>query len=163
MVCIKIRECVNIYVKNIWRNKMIIAMLSGTLMSIQGVWNTQVTKVCGLWVTNMWVQFTALLTCVCIWFYMGRDTVTSLLKVEPRYLLAGGILGAGITWTVIKSIESLGPAKAALFIVVTQIIVSYIIELFGVFQVEKTPFEWKKLLGIGITLIGLWVFHYGEK
>ncbi len=138
---------------------MIIAMISGALMSIQGVWNTQVTKTTGLWVANMWVQFTALLACVCVWFYMGRDSITTLIKVEPRYMLAGGILGAGITWTVIKSMESLGPAKAVLLIVVTQIIVAYVIELMGLFQVEKTGFEWRKVLGIGIALLGLWIFY----
>ena len=37
-------------------------------------------------------------------------------------------------------------AKATLFIVVTQIIVAYTIELFGWFGVEKAPFEWRKPL-----------------
>ena len=41
-----------------------IAILSGTLMSIQGVWNTQVTKQSGLWVSTGWVQLTAFLVCV---------------------------------------------------------------------------------------------------
>lgn len=139
---------------------LIIAMISGALMSIQGVWNTQVTKTTGLWVANMWVQFTALLACICIWAYMGRDSITTLVKVEPRYMLAGGILGAGITWTVIKSMDALGPAKAVLFIVVTQIIIAYLIELFGLFQVAKAEFEWRKVIGVGITLIGLWIFHH---
>ena len=38
-----------------------IAILSGTLMSIQGVWNTQVTKQSSLWVSTGWVQLTAFL------------------------------------------------------------------------------------------------------
>lgn len=75
-------------------------------------------------------------------------------------MLAGGILGAGITWTVIKSMDALGPAKAVLFIVVTQIIIAYLIELFGLFQVAKAEFEWRKVIGVGITLIGLWIFHH---
>jgi len=43
-----------------------IAILSGTLMSIQGVWNTQVTKQSSLWVSTGWVQLTALGTVFCI-------------------------------------------------------------------------------------------------
>ena len=38
----------------------LIAVLSGTLMSVQGVFNTQVTKTAGMWVSNGWVQFSAL-------------------------------------------------------------------------------------------------------
>ena len=33
------------------------ALLSGALMSIQGVFNTQVTKQTSLWVSTGWVQF----------------------------------------------------------------------------------------------------------
>ncbi len=36
-----------------------IALLSGALMSVQGVFNTQVTKTTGMWVSNAWVQLTA--------------------------------------------------------------------------------------------------------
>ena len=32
----------------------LIALLSGALMSVQGVFNTQVTKTTGLWVSNVW-------------------------------------------------------------------------------------------------------------
>lgn len=140
----------------------IIAMISGALMSIQGVWNTEVTKTTGLWVANMWVQFSALLVCVGIWFFTGRETVTTLLKVEPRYMLLGGAIGAGITWTVIKSVETLGPAKAALMIVVTQLIVAYLIELFGLFQVEKQEFELRKVAGMILALGGIWLFQGGK-
>lgn len=37
----------------------LIAILSGALMSVQGVFNTQVTKTAGMWVSNGWVQLTA--------------------------------------------------------------------------------------------------------
>ena len=37
----------------------LIALLSGALMSVQGVFNTQVTKTTGMWVSNGWVQFSA--------------------------------------------------------------------------------------------------------
>ncbi len=37
----------------------LIALLSGALMSIQGVFNTQVTKSSTIWVANAFVQFTA--------------------------------------------------------------------------------------------------------
>ena len=36
-------------------------------MSVQGVFNTQVTKQTSLWVSAGWVQFTALLVCIGAW------------------------------------------------------------------------------------------------
>jgi len=137
----------------------IIALVSGALMSVQGVFNTQVTKTTGLWVSNGWVQFTALIVCIVAWLFTGRDSITAIAKVEPKYVLLGGVIGAGITWTVIKSVEMLGPAKSALLIVIAQLAVSYLIELFGMFGMEKEPFEMKKLIGLGIALIGIWIFQ----
>lgn len=138
----------------------LIAILSGALMSVQGVFNTQVTKTAGMWVSNGWVQLTAFLVCVGAWLVTGRDSVSAIAKVEPKYLLLGGVIGAGITWTVIKSMEQLGPAKAALLIVFSQLIIAYMIELFGLFGVEKAALEWRKVIGMVIALIGVAIFQW---
>lgn len=138
----------------------LIAIFSGACMAVQGVFNTQVTKTTGMWVSNGWVQATALLVCIAAWLITGRDSISAIAKVEPKYVLLGGVIGAGITWTVIKSMEQLGPAKATLFIIVAQVAVSYLIELFGVFGVDKEPFVWRKVLGLAVTLIGILIFQW---
>lgn len=138
----------------------LIALLSGALMSIQGVFNTQVTKTTGVWVSNGWVQFSAFTVCLAVWFFTGRDSVSAILRVEPKYMLLGGVIGAGITWTVIRSVDALGPAKSALLIVVAQLAVSYLIELFGLFGMDKAPLDWRKLGGLLLAVIGIAVFQW---
>ena len=138
----------------------IIALVSGALMSVQGVFNTQVTKSTGMWVSNGWVQLSAFAVCLVAWLIAGRDDVTAIAKVEPKYVLLGGAIGAGITWTVIKSMEQLGPAKAALLIVIAQLVVAYVIELFGLFGVDKQPLDWRKVGGMVIALIGIAIFQW---
>ena len=138
----------------------IIALISGALMSVQGVFNTQVTKTAGMWVSNMWVQFSAFIVCLIVWFFAGRDSVGSLMEVQPKYMLLGGAIGAGITWTVIKSMDQLGPAKAALLIVIAQLAVAYLIELFGLFGTQQQPFLWRKLLGLAVAVAGIVIFKW---
>ena len=138
----------------------LIALLSGALMSVQGVFNTKVTETTGMWVSNAWVQLTAFLVCILGWFIAGRDDILSIGKVEPRYLLLGGVIGAGITLTVIKRVDALGPAKAALLIVIAQLFVAYLIELFGLFGVDKEPFSWRKIGGLVLALIGISIFQW---
>ena len=135
------------------------ALLSGALMSVQGVFNTEVTRQTGVWVSAGWVQLTAFVTCAAAWLLSGRQSVGALLSVEPKYMLAGGILGAFITYTVIRSMESLGPARAALLIVVSQILVAYGIELFGLFGVERAAFAWMKALGAAVAIAGIIIFR----
>ena len=141
-------------------NGFFIAMLSGACMSIQGVFNTQVTKTAGIWVTNAFVQFTALLVCLGAWALTDRTSFGTIMKVEPKYMLLGGAIGAVITYTVIKSMEMLGPAKAVMVIVVAQLLVAYLIELLGLFGVDKEPFVWRKVLGLAATLIGILIFQW---
>ena len=137
-----------------------IALVSGALMSVQGVFNTQVTKTTGMWVSNGWVQLSAFAVCLVAWFIAGRDDVMTIAKVEPKYMLLGGVIGAGITWTVIKSMEQVGPAKAALLIVISQLIIAYVMELLGLFGVDKQPVDWRKIGGMALALIGVAIFQW---
>lgn len=138
----------------------LIALVSGALMSIQGVFNTQVTKASGIWAASTFVQFTALLVCVSAWFVAERNSLSQVFSVQPKYMLLGGAIGAFITYTVIRSMDLLGPAKAVLLIVVAQLAVAYIIELFGWFGVEKQPWEWRKLIGMLVAVAGIIIFKW---
>ena len=129
-------------------------------MSVQGVFNTEVTRQTGVWVSAGWVQLTAFVTCAAAWLLSGRQSVGALLSVEPKYMLLGGVIGAGITWTVIRSTADLGPAKAALLIVIAQLTVAYVIELFGWFGMEKAAFEWRKAGGLVLALLGIALFQW---
>ena len=136
----------------------IVALISGALMSIQGVFNTEVTKQTSLWVSTGWVQLSAFAVCVLAWLFTGRESVAALWQVDNKYTLLGGVIGAFITITVIQSMGALGPAKAVMLIVAAQLIVAYLIEVFGIFGVEKTGLDWMKLLGTGLFLAGIFIF-----
>lgn len=75
-------------------------------------------------------------------------------------MLLGGAIGAVITYTVIKGMEMLGPARAVMIIVISQLIVAYLIELFGLFGVEKQPLEMRKIVGMGVAIAGIVIFKW---
>ena len=138
---------------------VMIALASGALMSIQGVFNTDVTKQTSLWVSAAFVQFTALLVCLAAWLLYDRTSFQSLWEIQDKYVLLGGAIGALITATVIRSMNALGPAKAAMLIVIAQLAVAWLIELLGVFGVEKQEFSMRKLLGLLIAVAGVITFE----
>ena len=137
-----------------------IALLSGALMSIQGVFNTEVTKVSSMWISAAWVQLTALVTCLLTWALTDRKNMLTVFEVTPRYMLLGGVIGAFITFTVIRSMDSLGPAKAVMLIVISQLLVAYLIELLGLFGVERADFSWRKMLGMAVAIVGVVIFRW---
>ena len=138
----------------------LIALISGALMSVQGVFNTQVTKQSGIWTASVFVQFTALLVCLGAWLLTERTAFTQVLQVQPKYMLLGGAIGAFITYTVIKSMDMLGPAKAVMLIVVSQLAVAYIIEVLGIFGTQKQPWEWRKAIGMLVAIAGILIFKW---
>lgn len=139
---------------------ILIALLSGALMSVQGVFNTEVTKQTSLWVSSAFVQLTALLVCLGAWLVTDRTSFMTLTDVEHKYMLLSGVIGAFITITVIRAMGSLGPARAAMLIVISQLIVAYVIELLGMFGVEKQPLEWRKVLGMLVSIVGIVLFKW---
>lgn len=66
----------------------------------------------------------------------------------------------GLLGQLLKSMDQLGPAKAALLIVISQLIVAYVIELLGLFGIEKEPLEWRKVGGMVLALIGVAIFQW---
>lgn len=130
-------------------------------MSVQGVFNAEVTKQSSIWLSAAFVQITAFVVCVLAWFITGKEgTISSLFQVQPKYMLLGGAIGAFITYTVIQAMNQCGPARAVMFIVTAQLIIAYLIELMGLFGVEKQPFEWRKIIGLVVMIAGIITFKW---
>ena len=142
---------------------ILIAVLSGMLMSVQGVFNTDVTEPSSPWVANCWVQATALAVCFAFWGITDRSSFALLFEVRPRYVLLGGVIGAFITLTVIKSMDLMGPAQAVLFIVIAQMVSAYLIQLFGLFGSEKADWSVQKFVGMAIAIAGVVIFQWERK
>lgn len=141
---------------------MIIAILSGICMSVQGVFNTQMTRQTGPWMTNAFAQLTGFIVCAVLWFWKEREKLhpMDIFTVRPIYLLSSGILGVIITYTVILSMDQMGPAKAVMFIVCAQLLAATFIEAFGWFGMEKVQFDWRKIIGTLFFIVGIILYKW---
>ena len=141
---------------------IIIALVSGAIMSVQGVFNTGVTKQTSVWLTAAWVALSGFVVAILMWafFERGQVDITSIGRIEHKYMLLGGVFGAFITWSVVKAMGELGPAKAVLLIIISQLLFAYLIELFGMFHVERVQFEWRKLIGFLVSVVGFIIFQW---
>ena len=45
-----------------------------------------------------------------------------------------------------------------MLILLAQLMVSYLIEVFGFFGTEKISFEWSKLIGVALMIAGIIIF-----
>lgn len=138
---------------------IIMAIISGISMSVQGVFNTRLGDKIGVWETNVIVQGTALILTLIISFFLGKGSYSAIKDTNKLYLL-GGALGVVITFTVMKSISGLGPTLGIGTILIAQLLAAALIEAFGLFGSDKLNFTLKEFIGIAIMIVGIVVFKW---
>ncbi|GAA0682200.1 MULTISPECIES: DMT family transporter [Clostridium] len=138
---------------------IIFSIIAGAAMSFQGVFNTRLEEKIGTWETNVLVQGIAFLLTLIIVLFFGKGDFKELASANKLYLL-GGVLGAVITFTVMKGIGDLGPTYAISTILVSQLLTAGIIDAFGLFDSQKLSFGFSKVIGIAIMIVGIIIFKW---
>lgn len=65
---------------------IVIGLISGALMSVQGVFNSEVTKQSSIWLAAAFVQISAFVVCVAAWFYYPYYTGFNLATLLANWL-----------------------------------------------------------------------------
>ncbi|ABR37171.1 MULTISPECIES: DMT family transporter [Clostridium] len=140
---------------------IICAIISGIAMSIQGVFNTRLGEKIGVWETTLLVQIIALVLSLIIFLFLGDGNYSNLKDSNKLYLL-GGALGVVITFTVIKSVSSMGPTFGIGIILISQLLAAALIDAFGLFGSERLRFSLNHFLGIAIMIAGIVIFKWNH-
>ncbi len=134
---------------------LILALVSGVLMAVQGSVNTALSKAVGLWEATFVVHATGTLVLLIVLFLLriGRGDLGGLSQA-PWYSYLGGIIGVFIIYLVAASIPSVGVANATTAIIVGQVLTAVIIDHFGVFGLERLPCGWNQIAGLALLAVG---------
>ncbi|MCG0278545.1 MAG: DMT family transporter [Thermanaeromonas sp.] len=133
---------------------LVLALLSGVAMAIQGSLNAALAKVIGLLQATLVVHLTATVTVILLLLFPLSPGSLAKITQVPWYLLLGGIIGVLITYGVVASIPRAGVALATTAIIVGQVTTALIIDHLGLFGLEKIPFTWWKVLGLILLASG---------
>lgn len=135
----------------------IFGIIAGAAMSLQGVFNTNLSERAGLFESNAFVQGTAFILSLIVMWIFGDGSFPELFSSNKLYL-TGGILGVAITVTVMLSIKYLSPAIAISTILIAQLLTAAAIDAFGLFGVDKIPFGPLKYIGVALMIAGVIIF-----
>lgn len=138
---------------------IILAIISGAAMSIQGVFNTRVSEKLGIWQTNFIVQGSAFLLALFVMLALKETNFGEIRSINKTYLL-GGAIGVVITYTVMASIGNLGPTFGISIILISQLLTAGIIDAFALFDTEKIKFAANSYIGIILMIIGIIIFKW---
>ncbi len=136
---------------------LLMSILAGAAMSVQGVMNTRLGERIGLYGSNAFVQGTAfLLSLIALWI-AGKGNLKELPNVSKIYWL-GGAIGLVITLSVMVGIKQLGPTLAVSVILIAQLLIAALIDAFGLLGAEKVPFHFGKYIGLVLMIAGVIAF-----
>ncbi len=140
---------------------IMLALLSGLAMSVQGVFNTRLSEKIGLWESIVIVQGTAFIFATILSFFLKNGSYKNIFSVNKLYLL-GGLIGVIITFTVVKSISSMGATLGISIILVSQLVTAALIDAFGLFGNKQVNFGFKEILSILIMIFGIILFKWNK-
>lgn len=134
---------------------LVLALISGVLMAVQGSLNSALSKVVGLWEATFVVHAvgTMVLLVVLFGLKVGRGDLTALSQA-PWYSYLGGLVSVFIIYLVAASIPAVGVANATTAIIVGQVLTAVLIDHFGGFGLERVPCGWNQLAGLVLLAVG---------
>lgn len=136
---------------------LLAAAVSGIAMAIQGSLNTDLGKSIGLLAGTFVVQIIGTVFAFLL-LILGLDkSHWNMLDTVPWYSFLGGVIGVGIVYGVVYSISKVGAAAATTAIIVGQISMAAIVDHFGLFGLEKIPFNMCKGLGVILMAVSGWL------
>ena len=136
---------------------IVLSIIAGMAMSVQGVMNTRLGEGIGNMEANAFVQGTAFALAMIALLFWRQGSFSALGSVSRLYWL-GGELGLVITLTVMLGIKSLGTTVAISIILMSQLLVAALIDAFGLMGSEKIAFGWNKFVGLAVMCGGMLLF-----
>jgi transporter family-2 protein len=134
---------------------LLLALISGVLMAIQGSLNAILSKVIGLLEATFVVHLIGTIILVVLLFMtkLGKGNLAAFSQA-PWYAYLGGLIGVFIIYLVAASIPAVGVCNATTAIIVGQVLTAVIIDHFGGFGLQRVPCNWTQLVGVVLLAVG---------
>ncbi len=133
------------------------SLLAGIIASTQSVFSARISDKLGMWETTLVVHLVGVIFALVMVLIFRSGNLKNISELNKVYLLAG-VFGVFILFTISSSVSLLGASFAASLMVIGQLFFATIIDTFGLFGVEKIPFDFTKLAGLIIMIVGVVVF-----
>ncbi|MCB5363581.1 DMT family transporter [Pusillimonas sp. CC-YST705] len=89
--------------------------------------------------------------------------VAANIGQQPWWRWLGGAIGAAFVFTTVYLAPKIGITSAMFLFIIGQLTAGMFIDGFGLLQMAQRPVYWWKLAGLGVMLVGLVCFMFGDK
>ncbi|WHY99551.1 DMT family transporter [Peribacillus simplex] len=138
------------------------AILAGSMVSLQNVFNSKVNEHVNPWSTTTLVLGLGFLASFLSGFAFEGMELFQLHNMKPWYWLSG-LVGIGVVICVTQGVKLLGPTFAISIVMAAQLLFALAWDSTGLLGLEKVPFTFNQLAGILIIIAGMIIFKIGGK
>ncbi|WP_214762576.1 DMT family transporter [Exiguobacterium sp. s146] len=139
---------------------IICSAVAGAFISVQAAVNAKMNVYLGAWATTVLVFIVGLLGSLVPLVLFGGN-LQGLFDISPIYAL-GGLLGVGVVFCVMRSIQLLGPTLSVSIILVSQLIWALGVDLTGAFGMPQLSLSPGQVIGLMVLLLGVIVFKQSQ-
>ncbi|WP_312472294.1 DMT family transporter [Neobacillus sp.] len=139
-----------------------LALIAGSLLSLQNIFNNKVNERAGSWATTTLVLGLGFLASLTIGLIFEGKHLFILGKMEPWYWFSG-LIGVGVVVCLVQGMKLLGPTYAIAIALTSQLGFALLWDSLGWLGLDKVPFSFKQLIGVLVIVSGILVFKLGGR
>ncbi|NGQ94207.1 DMT family transporter [Brevibacillus sp. SYP-B805] len=139
---------------------LLLALIAGSLVSLQNIFNSKVNERAGTWATTTLVLGMGFLASLTIGLIFEGKHLFTLPHMQPWYWFSG-MIGTGVVICLVQGIRLLGPTYAISIVLSSQLGFALLWDSLGWFGLVKVPFTIKQLIGVLVIVGGVLVFKLG--
>jgi len=142
---------------------LIVALLGGIFISLQGGINGMMGNQVGIFTTVIVPVYTQVIILSIILASRKElwENISKLKEIKHGvlFLVISALLGLGIMTSLTFSIMKIGPLIAFAIVIFSQLLTSMIIENHGFFNSIQNPINGFKIAGLALMLLGVGLFY----
>lgn len=136
------------------------AVLAGSLVSLQNIFNSKVNERAGSWATTTLVLGLGFVASLMIGLVLEGKQLFFLQNMKPWYWISG-MIGVGVVVSLVQGIKHLGPSYAISIVLSSQLGFALLWDSMGWFGLQRVPFTFKQFIGVLIIVGGIMLFKLG--
>ena len=141
---------------------LLFALIAGTLVSVQNVFNSKVNEQAGRWATTSLVLGMGFAASFIIGLLFEGRQLFAAKPMEPWFWFSG-LIGVGVVTCLVQGIKLLGPTYAISIVLIAQLGCAIVWDSFGWMGLDQVPFTLQQLAGAIVIVSGIIVFKLGAK
>ncbi|WNF24804.1 DMT family transporter [Mesobacillus jeotgali] len=140
---------------------LLFAIMAGTLVGVQNIFNSKVDEKAGSWTTTTLVLGLGFLASFILGFFFEGWKMFDLQQMKGWYWFSG-LLGIGVVAGIVQAIKHLGPTFAISIVLTSQLGFAVLWDSLGWMGLEKVLFSWQQFIGVLVIIAGAIVFKWSE-